>query len=224
MFKSLSCREVRQLDVDAVQHLGMPSLLLMENAARGVVEEIQRLEPWTSITIVAGPGNNGGDGLAIARLLGAMGKNVKVLLIRHGKTLSTDTSENLKFLVNSGIQVEEPKIDELRVHCDSLTEKDLIVDALLGTGIRGTVNPALAEVIRGINDSRAQVLSVDVPSGLDCDQGLPCGDCVRAQTTVTFVSYKQGFLQVNAHEFTGTIKVCHIGIPQRWLEQWYSQL
>ncbi len=224
MFESLSCREVRQLDGDAIQHLGMPSLLLMENAARGVVEEIQRLEPWNSITIVAGPGNNGGDGLAIARLLGAMGTIAKVLLIRQGKTLSTDTSENLKFLINSGIQVEEPKTDELRVHCDSLTEKDLIVDALLGTGIRGTVNPALAEVIRGINNSRAQVLSVDVPSGLDCDQGLPCGDCVRAHTTVTFVSYKHGFLQVNAHEFTGTIKVCHIGIPQRWLELWHSQL
>lgn len=224
MFKSLSCQEVRQLDVDAIQQLGLPSLLLMENAARGVVDEIVKLGLWNSITIVAGPGNNGGDGLAVARLLAALDMNAKVLLIRQGKTLSVDASENLKFLFNSGIQVEEPEPDDIRIHCKGLTDKDLIVDALLGTGVRGTVNPAFAEVIRCINESSAHVLSADVPSGLDCDRGIPCGDCVRAHTTVTFVSYKHGFLQANAHVFTGTIKVCHIGIPQRWLETWHTRL
>lgn len=222
MLKPLSCSQVRQVDQDAIRKLGLPSLLLMENAARGVCDRL-RLEKWNSITIFAGPGNNGGDGLAVARQLAASGIQSTIALIRGDKRLSTDAAENLSFLRNSDIEVVEPDLDHVKRLCESLTKDDLIVDALLGTGIRGRVSSPFAETIQFINSSLAEILAVDVPSGLDCDLGIPCGVCVRAQTTVTFVARKQGFLAEGARQFTGRVEVCHIGIPQKWLESWLRE-
>ena len=107
MIGSLTCAQVRQVDVDAVAELGLPSLLLMENAARGVCDAVVRRGLPGSITILAGPGNNGGDGLAVARLLAAMAIPANVFLIRGGKELSKDAAENLGFLLKSGVLVSE---------------------------------------------------------------------------------------------------------------------
>jgi NAD(P)H-hydrate epimerase len=221
---SLSCSQVRQVDQDAIAQLGLPGLILMENAARGVCDAVVERGPWNSITILAGPGNNGGDGLAVARLLAAMGIESSVLLIRGGKALSEDAALNLSFLQKSGITIDEPSLDQIRLHIQAVSPQDLIIDALLGTGIRGSVSSPFADVIQMANESTAYILSVDVPSGMDCDLGTPCGDCIRARTTVTFVTRKNGFLNPAAGGFTGEIKVCHIGIPQQWLEKWYALL
>ena len=105
-----------------------------------------------------------------------------------------------------------------------LSQHDLIIDALLGTGIRGTVRTPFFEIIQAVNESNAKVLAVDVPSGLDCDLGTPCGVCVRADRTVTFVARKIGFLVSDAQEFIGEVEVCHIGIPQEWLTRWSQHL
>lgn len=224
MFTSLSCSEIRRLDADAVQSLGLPSLLLMENAARGVSDAIRQLGPWDSITILAGPGNNGGDGFAAARQLAALGIESHAFLLRGNRNMSVDAEANLQFLKRSGIEVVETTLLEMQAHCAALTSRDLIVDSLLGTGIRGSVSSPFAEAINCINAAAAQVLSVDVPSGLDCDTGLPCGTCVRAHNTVTFVAIKIGFLTPTAREFTGTITVCPIGIPQLWMNTWFRQI
>lgn len=220
---ALTCAQLRQIDRDAVRLIGLPSLLLMENAARGTCEAILRNDIWDSITIIAGPGNNGGDGLAIARQLAAFGKPSTVLLQQGGKQLSVDAGENLKYLLNGGHPILEPDLETTRQHLKNLGPKDLIVDALLGTGIRGVVQSPFRDVIECINASAATVFAVDAPSGLDCDTGLPCGACVVANRTITFVAAKKGFLAITAREFTGEVEICHIGIPRQWTEAWLDE-
>ena len=220
MLRVFSSAEIRQVDQDAVRELGIPSLLLMENAARGVCERIQQAGDWRSITILAGPGNNGGDGLAIARLLEARGICSKVYLIRNGKDLSADASHNYRFLQNCGIPVEEPSPDTLRELIISLSDQDLVVDAMLGTGTRGQLRSPFAEVVEQINRSCAMVLAVDIPTGFDCDTGCVIGPCVRADWTVTFVGLKTGFLHDSASEFTGVVWISDIGLPLKWLSAW----
>lgn len=217
MLRPFSSAEIRQVDLDAVKELGIPSLLLMENAARGVCERIEQTGVWRSITIFTGPGNNGGDGLAIARLLAARGINARVCLIRDRKELSEDAFQNYRFLEKCGILVEEPSLEVLQEHVASLSDQDLIVDAILGTGTRGRVRSPFAELVEAINLSDGMVLSVDVPTGFDCDTGLVGGPCVRADWTVTFVGLKTGFLRDSATEYTGVVWVSDIGIPLKWL-------
>ncbi len=221
--RSLSRNQIRRVDIDAVAALGIPSLLLMENAARGVCSVVIADSPWKSVTILCGPGNNGGDGLAVARLLAASGIDAEVILIRGGKTLSADAAANLGFLMKAGLSVEELETDEVTSRLQLIGKQDLIIDALLGTGVRGIVEDPFAGIIKAINVSAASVIAVDVPSGLDCNLGLPCGVAVRAYKTVTFVAMKHGFLNPAAAEYTGVVEIRHIGIPRVWLEKWIRQ-
>ena len=223
MLRAFSIAEIRRVDQDAVQELGIPSLLLMENAARGVCERIQQAGVWRSITIIAGPGNNGGDGLAIARLLAARGIESRVCLIRNGKDLSEDTSHNYRFLQNCRVTVEEPAPDVLLELLVSLSDQDLVVDALLGTGTRGQLRSPFADVVEQINRSCAMVLAVDIPTGFDCDTGCVIGPCVRADWTVTFVGLKTGFLHESAAEYTGVVWISDIGLPLNWLGNWQQR-
>ncbi len=216
----LESRLIRQIDAAAVQELGMTGLLLMENAARGACEVLEALRPQSRIMIVSGPGNNGGDGLAMARLLAADGIESEVHLVRAGKSLTDDNQSNFEFLYRSGIAVHETDPKSLQTVLAGLTPDDWIVDALLGTGIRGTLRSPFLEIVAAINQSSAQVMSVDVPSGLDADSGEPCGMAVRADVTVTFVATKAGFCFPHAQPYLGRIEVRQIGVPQRWLRTW----
>lgn len=216
----LESRLIRQIDAAAVQELGMRGLLLMENAARGACEVLEGLQPQGRIMIVSGSGNNGGDGLAMARLLAANGIESEVHLVRAGKSLTDDAQSNLEFLHRSGINVEEADGTSLRSVFAVLTPDDWIVDALLGTGIRGTLRSPFLDIVEAINQSDARVLSVDVPSGLDADTGEPCGVSVRAEVTVTFVATKAGFRFPHALPYLGRVVVRQIGVPQRWLKTW----
>ena len=218
----LTFAEVRQVDHDAIRQLGIPGLLLMENAARGACQVIQRLGSLRRIVIVAGPGNNGGDGLAIARLLAAGHLSSEVLLVRAGKSLSTDAQSNLAFLNATEIPVVDAGPDDVAQTLHDLSSEDLVIDALLGTGIRGVVASPFDTVIRTINNCSAQVLAIDLPSGMNGDTGQPCGICVQADSTVTFVAEKTGFRTAGARQFTGPVTVCHIGLPQQWLKKWYE--
>lgn len=220
----LSCEQVRRLDVDAIRELQIPSLLLMENAARGAAEIILHEGSWETVTIICGPGNNGGDGLALARLLAAENVPSAVFLVRGDKALSIDAAANLQLLHGCGLPALEVELPQLRDHLLKLSNRVLVVDALLGTGIRGTVRSPFREVIEVINESDATVLSLDVPSGLDCDSGTPCGTAVHADRTVTFAAMKTGLLAESAAQFTGKLSVCHIGLPTVWLQAWHERL
>ena len=215
----LSRNEVRRIDAAAVSELGIPGFVLMENAARGVADVMQNeFSNVKRCVIVCGHGNNGGDGFALARLLAAVGIEPEVMLVLAGSTLSEDAAMNRDILRAAGIQIGER--DDLKLR--SLTEGDLIIDCLLGTGVRGALRSPADAVIAAINESAAKVLAVDVPSGLDCDTGVPVSECVRADRTVTFVGQKKGFCEPEADEFVGLLSVAHIGIPDKWLRSWLS--
>ncbi len=216
----LASRLIRQIDAAAVRELGMTGLLLMENAARGACEVLESFKPSARIMIVSGPGNNGGDGLAMARQLAANGIESDVYLVRAGKSLTDDAQSNFEFLQRSGIAVHEANAESMQTLLAGLTPDDWIVDALLGTGTRGTLRSPYPEIVEAINQSAARVLSVDVPSGLDADTGIPCGVAVRADVTVTFVATKAGFRFPHALPWLGRVEVRQIGVPQRWLEAW----
>ena len=216
----LESRLIRQIDAAAVQELGIPSLLLMENAARGVCEVLQSENPIGRILIACGPGNNGGDGLALARLLAANGIKNEIHLIRAGKTLTADAESNLSFLLRCGIRVYEANVESLPAALRELSTGDWIIDALLGTGIRGALRSPYHEIVEAINRSAANVLSIDVPSGLDSANGEPCGVAVNADVTVTFVATKAGFRSEHAMQHLGRVVVRHIGVPQNWLAEW----
>lgn len=218
----LASRLIRQIDAAAVQELGIPGLLLMENAARGVCEVLQSEKPNGRMLIACGPGNNGGDGLAVARLLAAEGIESEIHIVRGGKTLTADASSNLDFLYRSGISVVEADAESLRVAVLQLTAEDWLVDGLLGTGIRGTLQSPYFEIVENINRSAARVLSIDVPSGLDSETGKPCGVAVCADVTVTFVATKAGFRFEHAAAYLGRVVVRQIGVPQPWLKAWYA--
>jgi NAD(P)H-hydrate epimerase len=220
----LTREQARQVDTAAIQRLGLPGLLLMENAARGVIEELTtRLGSHGRVLILCGPGNNGGDGLAIARLLASAGIDGTVYLVRAGKDLTDDANQNLGFLLASGRTVLEGEtVNSWEQVFDELTDNDWILDCLLGTGARGGPRPPFLAIIKAINESSAQVLAVDVPSGLDCDTGLVEGVCINADATVTFVGMKRGFLQPSARKFTGDVVVAHIGIPLAWVRSWLN--
>lgn len=224
MLRAFSSAEIRRLDQDAVAELGIPSLLLMENAARGVCDRIQQAGVWRSILILAGPGNNGGDGLAVARLLAARGIAATVYLLRNGKVLSEDAARNFHFLNKCGIEVNEPSIENMVQCIAGMTDQDLIVDAMLGTGTQGQLRSPFAEVADAINTSDAMVLAVDIPTGFDCDTGVVIGPCVRADWTVTFVALKTGLQLDSVSPYTGVIWVSDIGIPERWLSQWSQRI
>ena len=216
----LQSRLIRQIDAAAIQELGMAGLLLMENAARGACEVLETVQPQGRIIIVSGHGNNGGDGLAMARLLAARGLDSEVHLVRAGKSLTEDTQSNLGFLLRSGINVQEANEENLLAVLAVLTPDDWIVDALLGTGIRGTLRSPFLEIVAAMNHSSARVLAVDVPSGLHADSGAPCGMAVQANVTVTFVATKAGFRFPHALPYLGRVVVQQIGVPQKWLAAW----
>ena len=223
MMEYLKTQLIRQIDQAAVRELGMPSLLLMENAARGTCEVLESMEPQGRIVIVCGPGNNGGDGLAMARLLAAKGIASDVYLVHGDKTLTDDARSNREFLHRAGIAVYEGETETVCQILTTLASSDWIIDALLGTGIRGDLRSPYREVVESINLSPACVLSIDVPSGLDADQGEPCGVAVHADVTVTFVATKAGFRNESAKSYLGHVEVRHIGIPLRWLIDWCDQ-
>ena len=216
----LQSRLIRQIDAAAIQELGMAGLLLMENAARGACEVLETVQPQGRIIIVSGHGNNGGDGLAMARLLAARGIDSEVHLVRAGKSLTEDTQSNLGFLLRSGINVQEANEENLLAVLAVLTPDDWIVDALLGTGIRGTLRSPFLEIVAAMNHASARVLAVDVPSGLHADSGAPCGMAVQANVTVTFVATKAGFRFPHALPYLGRVVVQQIGVPQKWLAAW----
>jgi NAD(P)H-hydrate epimerase len=154
----------------------------------------------------------------IARHLENAGVDVSVLVFAAAVAIGGDAGVNLAVLQAAGTPLRffphSPAADELD---RLLVGTRWIVDALLGTGTRGTVREPFCTVIDAINRSGARVLAVDLPSGLDCDTGLPLGPCVRAAHTATFVAAKRGFEHPGAHEFTGEVHVVGIGVPRRLL-------
>ncbi len=209
---SLTRDQARDIDRRAESDYGLPGLVLMENAGRGSAEVLVSLGVHGPVVVMAGKGNNGGDGYVIARHLENAGCDVTLVTVVDPTILAGDAEMNHRVWVCGGGRVvhwsERDEVERL------LGTADWIVDALLGTGARGLVRPPVADAIETINRSEARVLAIDLPSGLDCDSGEPLGTCVRADQTVTFVALKRGLLSEAAQGFCGEIQVVSIGIPR----------
>ena len=216
--RPLSRAEVRGIDVRAADELGLPTLVLMENAGRGAADWLRnRVEAPSAVLVACGPGNNGGDGGVVARHLDAWGYRVRVVWVARANELRGDAAVQWHVLDRSGIDQEclegEAAAGSLR-----LAEADWVVDALLGTGLSRPVEGPLAAAIEALNRSRKPILALDLPSGLDADTGRPLGVAVRAEATATFVAPKLGFDAPGAAAYTGEVAVVDIGVPRRLLE------
>lgn len=216
--RPLSRDEVRDVDRRAVDELGMPGIVLMENAGRGAAELLVELGIDGRVVVCAGKGNNGGDGFVMGRHLENRGFDVRVLLFADSQKLEGDAATNFHILRAAGTPIfEYHAATKLDTWAADLHSCAWIIDALLGTGMQGTVREPMATVIHHINDAGVPVLAVDLPSGLDCDTGTPLGVCVRAAHTASFVSRKLGFDAPGATQYTGEIHVVDIGVSHSLL-------
>jgi hydroxyethylthiazole kinase-like uncharacterized protein yjeF len=223
--KILTAAETREVDRLTTERHGIPSLTLMENAGKSIVAFIkQRFAKLgrRRIVILCGKGNNGGDGFVAARHLLEMGARAAVYLFAEPTEVRGDAATNLKRwqdderdlpTIRSGIEWQAAKV--------TLASADIIVDALLGTGVRGPVEGLLREAIQEINRRRAEtaVVAVDIPSGLSADTGEPLGAAVGANYTVTFTAPKIGFFLGSAAQRVGQLVVRDIGSPPELIEE-----
>lgn len=209
--------EMRRLDQAAVHDYRIPGLTLMENAGRGTVEAMGKHFGELAgrrVAIVAGPGNNGGDGLVIARYLQQLGAEPRVFLLQQPEKLQGDAATNLETVRGLNIPLvvtDEP--DKIADLSDGLANCELVVDAIFGTGLTRMLTGRYAEAVAAINGAARPVLSVDIPSGLASDSGLRLGDCVQAALTVTFELAKPGHFLADGPTATGTLKIIAIGLP-----------
>jgi NAD(P)H-hydrate epimerase len=257
--------QMREIDRRTTAEFGIPSLLLMENAALRVVaaaEEMLRAGQGRRVVVVAGKGNNGGDGFAAARHLHTRGWDVVLWLVGDPDAVQGDARVNLEIARRVGVPLwvedgmntapspasESPAMGGPAMGGPALggpaTEvaagtagsppartpgsagrpglfdgaADLIIDALLGTGVRGAPTGEVATAIEAINQSGAPVLAVDLPSGLDADTGAVAGACIQATRTVTFALPKRGLLVYPGRARVGEIEVAEIGIPRPLLD------
>ena len=218
MLRPLSRQEVRHLDQHAIKEYGMSGLQLMENAGRGATDLLLQQLPVGLILIVAGKGNNAGDGFVMARHLENAGCAVKVVLLADESALTGDAAINFKIIQKSGIPIEKYHDGVSETHFINIfNDAEWIVDAMLGTGMTGSLREPYRTVIQQINNGTAKVFAVDLPSGMNCDSGEPQSQCIHAELTATLVAKKKGFESSVATEFLGEVHVVDIGLPQALL-------
>ena len=222
--RALKRDEIREIDRKAIEEYEIPGIILMENAGRNVVEEILKILPEpdkAKVVIFCGKGNNGGDGFVIARHLYNKGVNVSVyLLSRISNVLADgDASTNLKILLNMNLKIKELEEVDIEEIGKKLQGCNIIVDAIFGTGLSGEVREPARSLIMKINETNIPVVSVDIPSGLDCNEGVVLGAAVKATKTVTFVAAKAGFFKECGREYTGELIVSDISVPKELIEE-----
>ncbi|MCP4710579.1 MAG: NAD(P)H-hydrate epimerase [Planctomycetes bacterium] len=222
----LSRDEVRNCDKVAIEQYGIDGVVLMENAggaaARVILEDLGA-EGGARVCIVAGTGNNGGDGFVVARHLRNVGVEAVVIICGERDRVKGDALSNLRIIENMELPIfylpaesEGAAGDLIRRHGGAAT---LVVDGMLGTGMTGAAREPFATAIETINSLGKPVVALDIPSGLDCDTGVPLGVAVKAKKTVTFAAMKKGFLEKGAGDYTGEVVVASIGIDARLLRE-----
>jgi NAD(P)H-hydrate epimerase len=225
----LTREESRLVDRVAIERLGIPGILLMENAGRGVVDVLLRVDPGLStasghVAILCGKGNNAGDGFVIARHLAVRGVPNVVVLLSSPEELAGDARTNYEILARAAsplVDLSELARSDLAALTSALDRHAdggrWIVDALFGTGAVGAPREPYRTAIQWMNAHPSRRLAVDVPSGLDCDTGVAAGDAVRADVTCTFVAAKPGLILAAAEPWVGDLHVVDIGVPPEWV-------
>jgi NAD(P)H-hydrate epimerase len=212
---TLTAAQSRALDRFAIDVLGIPGVVLMENAGRNVAHLLLSLGVSGPVAVCCGKGNNGGDGFVIARHLDVAGVKTQTILFADPAALTGDAAVNHAVHVKCGLPLEvmttpdEPRLASL------LASADWVVDGLFGSGLKGEIKPPFDRIIALINASGKRVLAVDVPSGLDADTGRPLGTAVRATHTASVAARKTGFVHEHARPYVGQVHVIDVGVPPR---------
>jgi len=212
--KNVTTKLMQKIDKKSTEKYGIPSLILMENAAIAsafcVLQMLKKNQ--RRVTILCGQGNNGGDGFACARHLINHGIKIKVYFSGKKEKLSDEAVVNYQILRKVGQRILKPKPSLLK---KELKNTDLIVDALLGIGIAKRVREPIFTIIELLNASEKPILSLDVPSGINATSGKVCGIAIQAVRTVTFGLLKKGLLSLEARKYAGKVVVGDISLPRQ---------
>ncbi|MFG0287289.1 MAG: NAD(P)H-hydrate epimerase [Rhodopirellula sp. JB044] len=223
-----SVAQSREVDRIAIEQFSIPGIELMRNAGRACADRVQQelSENGPPTLILAGAGNNGGDGYVIARCLEKAGFGVAVISLVDPERLSGDARQSYEDALCHGVPMEtadvEAVVSQIRSH------RGMIIDALLGTGAKGAPRSPFAEAIRAANETRepgtdgvegATRVAIDIPSGLDGDTGEPSDPTFRADLTLTFVTPKTGMTNPHAEPYLGEVELIDIGIPEALKQQ-----
>jgi hydroxyethylthiazole kinase-like uncharacterized protein yjeF len=215
--KILTSRQMKEIDRKAIEEIGILGPILMENAGLQVVKNILSRFPQISkgkIVIVAGKGNNGGDGFVVARHLSNQGAGPLVLLLASKQEVKGDAAVNLRIAERSGIDIKEVcSLQDLKRQKNNILDSSLVVDAIFGTGLASPAQGLYAAAIKEINKAKAYKISVDIPSGLSSDSFQIIGPCVKADLTVTLAAPKIAHIFPPAEEYIGELVVADIGVP-----------
>jgi NAD(P)H-hydrate epimerase len=246
-----TCDEIRTFDRYAIEELGIPGIVLMENAGRQIADAARAMLrdlKGRRVLVLAGRGNNGGDGFVVARHLAMDGlaveptppkqplppsvagllrrtgrlRRLEAVLLARRDQVRGDARTNLDILDAMGLAVsvlDGPPDAVVRQLEPMLKRADLVIDGLLGTGTQGEVREPYASIIAAVNAAGRPVLAIDIPSGLDGDTGRPLGPTIHARRTVTMAAMKIGFQNPEAAAYTGTVVLADIGVPFRRIAQ-----
>ena len=224
---SVDSKTMREIDKYCIEKLGIPGIILMENAAIKVSEEVEGVLSSLErdrVVIVCGVGNNGGDGIAVARHLFLKGYKTSVFIVGNLDKGSYDFNTNLQIIKkineieNNKITIDvidDENFDEFK---RLISKTSVVVDGIFGTGLKRDVEGIYKRVISEINNSKKHIISIDVPSGLNSDDGNVMGISIEADETITLQLYKTGFLNEESKKYCGDIRVVDIGIPRRVIE------
>ncbi len=218
--KILTAEQMRNIDRRATERFGIPSIVLMENAAVAVVDALAAHYPDADrVAVLCGPGQNGGDGFAIARHLENRGVVPVVVIIGDRARYSGDALINLQICERLGLPIydirEIDEVDEALVHA---SDADVVIDAIFGTGLNRAPEGIFADVIRAISELRLPVISVDLPSGANASSSQPFEPCIQAEYTVTFAAPKHCHVFEPAAAYCGEVAVADIAIPEIAIE------
>jgi ADP-dependent NAD(P)H-hydrate dehydratase / NAD(P)H-hydrate epimerase len=217
--KIITTRKMQALDQRAIRQYGIPSLILMENAGRGIADLALRvLKGKKRVVIIAGKGNNGGDAFVVARHLFNRNIQVRVFAAARTRALKEDSRINFQILKKMRIPVKQVSASrDVKRFGVALKKADLIVDGIFGVGLHRVIEGVYVQVVKTINRSRKPVLAIDVPSGLNSDTGEILGAAVRARWTGTLGAIKKGLMRKAGPGQAGTISVIDISIPRTLL-------
>lgn len=226
--KVLTSQQMKDIDRRAIEELGIIGPILMENAGIQIVLAMrQRLSDLKdeNITVVAGKGNNGGDGFVVARHLFNQGCRVQVLLLFRKNDLKGDAALNLYIAEKIGVPIFEVVTDKSwAAHRRKLSSCTVVLDAVFGTGLSKPAEGLFKTVIESINRTKAYTIAVDIPSGLSSDTFEPIGPCVKADLTVTLAAPKVAHIFPPAENFVGELVVADISIPPFLFEEEHLKL
>jgi len=206
-------KQIKQLEEWTAERIGISPLLLMEHAGIRVVEHIETFYPGEPVTLICGPGNNGGDGFAIARILFLTGRDVLTLVLPHESSLKGEAGANFEILKN--LQVPLVHLNPSQPLELEWMKGRLLVDCIFGTGFSRPLTGTYKLVVECMNSSGRPIVSVDIPSGINGDTGEAMGDSVSAESTVALGTYKLGHFQKDGFIKKGNLVLADIGIPEK---------